>query len=72
MTQQTFDVHGLRCGGCVNTVRDTLSALDGVRDVDVTLQAGSASVVTLSADRELDLEVIQRALDDHGEFRIQR
>ena len=51
-----------------------VSALDGVRDVDVTLQAGSASasVVTISADHELDLDVLQRVLDDHGEFRIQR
>jgi copper chaperone len=74
MAQQTFDLQGVRCGGCVNTVRDTLSALDGVRDVDVTLQAGSASasVVTISADHELDLDVLQRVLDDHGEFRIQR
>ena len=34
MTQQTFDVDGLHCGGCVNTVRETILALSGVTAVN--------------------------------------
>lgn len=72
MTPQTFDVEGLRCGGCVNTVRTVLSALDGVHAVDVELNADSPSTVTVEADTELDLDAVQRSLTEHGDFRIRR
>ncbi len=72
MTQQTFDVDGLSCGGCVNTVRETLLALRGVNAVDITLQTSTPSVVRIEADDDLDLDLVQRSLAKRGDFRIRR
>jgi copper chaperone CopZ len=72
MTQQTFDIDGLHCGGCVNIVREVIGAVDGVHTVDVALHASAPSTVTVDSDTGLDLAALQRALDGHGEFRIRR
>ena len=34
----------MTCGGCISTVTDALKAVSGVRDVDVSLSAGEATV----------------------------
>ncbi|MEZ6186334.1 MAG: heavy metal translocating P-type ATPase [Planctomycetota bacterium] len=39
-----FVLSGLRCGGCVNTVTETLEALDGVEAVEVSLDPPWAEV----------------------------
>jgi copper chaperone len=70
MTQQTFEVDGLRCEGCVNTVKETLLALSGVNVVDVTLQTTTPSTVRVEADHDLDLDVVQRSFAERGDFRI--
>lgn len=72
MTQQTFDVDGLRCEGCVDTVRDTILEIGGVIAVDVTLGTAAPSVVRVEADHDVDLDLVQRSLSEQGEFRIRR
>jgi len=72
MTGQTFAVDGLRCGGCVNIVKQALLGLDGVSGVEVALQKGSSSPVRVQADRVLDPDRVQAALAASGDFRIQR
>lgn len=72
MTQQTFDIEGLRCGGCVNTVRETLLALDGIDDVEITLATTTPSVLRIEADHAVDTDLIQRSLAERGDFRIRR
>jgi copper chaperone len=42
-----FDVHGMTCGGCTDSVQRALGKIDGVSHVDVSLSPGSA---TLEAD----------------------
>ena len=42
-----FDVHGVICGGCTDSVQRALSKIDGVSHVDVSLRPGTA---TLEAD----------------------
>ncbi|BAX93285.1 heavy-metal-associated domain-containing protein [Mycobacterium shigaense] len=71
MTQQTFAVTGLRCGGCVDTVKQVLLKLDGVKDVDVTLQTAAASSVRIETDRLLEQQRVQEALATKGDFQIQ-
>lgn len=44
MQSQTLTVEGMKCGGCVAAVREALEAIDGVRDVDVSLEDGRATV----------------------------
>lgn len=72
MTQQTFDVDGLHCGGCVKTVTETILGLSGVTAVDVTLGATAPSVVRVEADDDVDLDLIQRSLAERGDYRILR
>ncbi len=44
MRTETLTVGGMTCGGCVNTVTRALKAVDGVRDVAVSLGEGEARV----------------------------
>lgn len=75
MASQTFEIDGLRCGGCVAVVKGMVGALDGVRTVEVEHQTELPSKVTVDADSELDLDALQQsfnALDKVGEFTIRR
>ena len=44
MQSMTFDIHGMTCGGCVGGVKRALQKVDGVSDVDVSLNPGQATV----------------------------
>ncbi len=44
MKTEIVKVTGMTCGGCINTVTQALKAVSGVRDVDVSLSAGEATV----------------------------
>jgi copper chaperone len=37
-------VNGMTCGGCVNSVRKVISAIDGVSNVDVSLDRAQAAI----------------------------
>ena len=55
-------VHGMTCGHCVQTVKSSLEALDGVAEADVNLEAARARV-TLNPEKisRADLEQAIRA-----------
>ena len=44
MQSMTFDIRGMTCGGCVGSVKRALQKVDGVSDVDVSLDRGQATV----------------------------
>jgi copper chaperone len=44
MQTYQFSVDGMTCGGCDGSVQRAIGKLDGVEQVDVTLQPGSATV----------------------------
>jgi copper chaperone CopZ len=44
MTTTTYEVSGMTCGHCVAAVSKELEAIPGVTAVDVSLDAGTASV----------------------------
>ena len=44
MQTTILNVMGMTCGGCTNTVAHALKAIPGVRDVELSLSAGSATV----------------------------
>ncbi len=44
MRTETLKVGGMTCGGCVNAVTKALKALEGVKEVAVSLQAGEATI----------------------------
>ncbi|HET9096968.1 MAG TPA: heavy metal-associated domain-containing protein [Candidatus Baltobacteraceae bacterium] len=60
---QTINVTGMTCQNCVRHVSQALSALPGVRSVDVDLQSGSAR---LESDREIPAGELRAALDEAG------
>jgi len=40
-----FKVDGMHCGGCSSAIKGSLTKLDGVKSVEVTLKPGSTTVV---------------------------
>jgi copper chaperone len=62
----TFKVTGMTCAHCVGAVTGELSALPGVTTVDVDLQPGEVSAVTVTGDRELDPAAVADAVDEAG------
>ena len=62
----TIEVSGMTCGHCVSSVTEELEALDGVENVDVDLNAGGISTVTISSARELSPAEIGEAVAEAG------
>lgn len=65
-TTTTVLVSGMTCGHCVKAVTEELSALDGVQDVTVDLNAEGTSTVTVTSAASLDLEAVRGAVDEAG------
>jgi copper ion binding protein len=59
----TWQVVGMTCGHCVSAVRAELTALDGVRTVDVELESGR---VTVASDLPLQPESVAAAVEEAG------
>jgi len=62
----SIEVSGMTCGHCVSSVTEELEALDGVENVDVDLNAGGISTVTISSARELSPAEIGEAVAEAG------
>ena len=62
MTEKIYTVTGMTCGHCVLSVREEVSEVAGVDDVDVDLASGRM-VVRGSA---VDDSEIEAAVDDAG------
>ena len=59
----TITVTGMTCGHCVGSVRDELSKLDGVADVDVDLASGQ---VTLHTSAPVEPAAVRAAVEEAG------
>ena len=66
MHTTTITVSGMTCEHCERAVKEELSALDGVRSVDVDLVAGGDSTVRIESDAELSAAAITSAVDEAG------
>lgn len=64
MSEIILPVTGMSCGGCVNSVHRVLTALPGVRSVEVTLTPGQARVVYDEA--RVDRAALVQAVVDAG------
>jgi len=65
-TTTELSVTGMTCGHCVSSVTEELSALDGVQKVDVQLNAGGVSTVTVASASALDPAAVRAAVDEAG------
>ena len=63
---EEFRVTGMTCGHCVASVTEELSELDAVTGVDVALNSGDASVVTVRSTTALDPEAVRAAISEAG------
>ncbi|AYF30142.1 MULTISPECIES: heavy-metal-associated domain-containing protein [Micromonospora] len=61
--ETTYQVSGMTCGHCVNSVSTELSALPGVTDVQVDLASGR---VTVTSQNPLDADAVRAAVDEAG------
>ena len=62
----TYAVDGMTCGHCVQSVTTELSALPGVKNVSVELNAGQTSQVTVLSDEPLPTDTVRAAVDEAG------
>jgi len=56
-------VLGMTCGHCEAAVRDELTGVAGVTDVQVELASGT---VTVTSDRPIHADVVAAAIDEAG------
>ena len=62
----TVNVSGMTCGHCVSSVSEELEALSGVEKVDVDLNAGGISTVTITSSETLSSSEIGEAVAEAG------
>ena len=63
MVTTTYQVQGMTCGHCVNSVSTEVSALPGVTDIQVDLASGR---VTVTSESPLDTDTVRAAVDEAG------
>jgi copper chaperone len=61
-----FLVEGMTCEHCVRSVSEEVSAIEGVRGVNVDLHAGGVSRVTVSSDEPVDPAKVRAAVEEAG------
>ncbi len=66
MTKE-YTITGMTCNGCVGKVKETLEKATGINEVEVQL---SYPQTKIEADKELDLEQINKLLQDRGRYII--
>jgi copper chaperone CopZ len=62
----TYQVTGMTCEHCVSAVQQEISAIPGVRSVEVDMVAGEASTVIVTAESPITDESIRDAVDEAG------
>ena len=63
MKTETFNVPGISCQHCVNAISNEVSALGGVKDVQVEL---GSKTVRVNADETVSRETLVAAIQEAG------
>ena len=63
MAEAIYTVEGMTCGHCATSVREEVSELDGVRQVDVDVESGR---VTVTSDAPLTADALAAAVTEAG------
>ena len=61
-----LSVDGMTCGHCVMSVKEELGEIPGVKNVDVILNSGATSTVTVLTDTPLDDAALSDAVSEAG------
>ena len=65
-TTATYRVTGMTCDHCVRAVTDEMSAIPGVRDVEVDLLAGGDTTLPVVSEDDLSEDTVREAVDEAG------
>lgn len=60
----TMPVEGMSCGSCVSNVKKTVKSLDGVQNVEVSLEKRQATITYV--EDKISPEQISKAIDEKG------
>ncbi|GAA2688911.1 MULTISPECIES: heavy-metal-associated domain-containing protein [Nonomuraea] len=63
MSQSTYTVSGMVCGHCAGFVTEEIERVAGVTAVAVDVESGA---VTVTSDRDLDVEDVRAAVEEAG------
>jgi copper chaperone len=65
-TTATYSVTGMTCAHCVAAVTEEFELLDEVSTVDVDLNAGGTSLVTVTSAAPLPVTAVRAAVSEAG------
>jgi Cu2+-exporting ATPase len=65
--KHTYQIAGMTCNHCVQTVKKTLEAIDGIQSVEVTLEPPQAVV---EMHHHISEEVMNKALAEAGNYQL--
>jgi len=65
--KKNYEIKGMSCGGCINTVRQALMKNPAIQDVEVQLNPPVANV---SMDKLVDVAELQAQLSKAGNYSI--
>jgi copper chaperone CopZ len=64
--REHYLVDGMTCSHCVSSVTEEVSAIDGVDDVKVALNAGGTSRIMVVSSKPIDPEAVRGAVTEAG------
>lgn len=64
MTEVTLKVQGMSCGHCVQSVKGALEPVEGISEVEVSLENGEVKVTYDEA--KVDKDLIKQLIEDNG------
>lgn len=66
--KKTVKVEGMMCDGCVSSVHDILSNIDGVTSVHVNLKEGTAEI---ESETDISVDQLQNAIEENdGNYEV--
>lgn len=63
MSNITYVVEGMTCGGCAGKVTDKVEKIPGVTEVDIDLASGG---ITLTTESPVSDEAVKQAVEEAG------
>lgn len=63
MATASYTVTGMTCAHCVDAVKEEVSEIDGVHDLQVDLDSGA---LTFESDEEIPRDKVAEAVDEAG------
>lgn len=63
MKEFKINVNGMVCTGCENRVKNALSTIDGVKEVEADFKTGQ---VRVKAQENVALDMLEEKIDDIG------